>query len=364
MRFNRVNLENFRNIDFAELDLSASNTFFLGKNGQGKTNILEAIAYVCGLRSFRVTDSKCLVKENERSAKVFYAIDDEVDGVSEVLIELNASGKRSVEINNDPVRKVSEIIGKFPVVVLSSEDIQWLRGAPAYRRRFLDVSLASIDLHYMQALKSYHKVLNERNAALRDAQNNEALINTYDSLLSPLAYEISQKRQALVLQLNDSLQSYYLAITETQDAPEISYQPDLALGSPSDFQETLQKNRSRDAIMKSTQRGPHRDDFAFKHNTKSAKLYASEGQQRALVLSLRLAQAQFFHQKLSMKPVLLADDVLGQLDPEKYERFWSTLDNSFQIIATGTSLPLGGDWAVYNVESGNVISHNPPVHAA
>jgi len=134
------------------------------------------------------------------------------------------------------------------------------------------------------------------------------------------------------------------------------YAPDAAAAAEQDFAGVLEKNRSRDTLMKTTERGPHRDDLEFLLNQRPAKQFASEGQQRCLVIALRLAQAAYFKLKSGITPVLLCDDVLGELDPDRRKKFWQSLDGDPQVIATGTSLPAadGTAWQVLKVENGNI----------
>lgn len=354
MRVRLISLQDFRNIEFLRLEFVGNSQFFVGENGQGKTNILEALAYVTNLRSFRLARDVNLIRHENKGACLYYELEDECFGLDKVYITMNGEGKRRVELNNSRLSKVSEYVGRYPTVVMSCEDMEWLRGVPGSRRQFLDMTLCGVDKSYLEELRGFQKCLAERNALLKGGGEVSGLIEGYEVMMAALGGEICRKRRELVLELNELLGVYYLGMTGLEESPQIRYEADVE----GDYLDILRKNRDRDRIMKSTQRGPHRDDFIFKHKNRVAKTFASEGQQRALVLALRLAQGKYFEKKLGKKPVLLADDVLGQLDPGKYERFWEMLDPEMQVIATGTVMPSmvgsGRNWEVFEVREGAI----------
>lgn len=244
-------------------------------------------------------------------------------------------------------------MGLFPTVMLSADDILLLRGAPALRRRFLDMTLVAIDYDYLMALKHYHQAIQERNAGLRQGVAS-SLLDAYERMMAQSAAILVTKRQRGMNALGGILKEYYTTMIG-QDHPgtQAIYQPDFSEASEGDFITFWASQRERDKLLGSTQRGPHRDDFSFHFRSYSAKEYASEGQQRGLVLALRLAQAAYLKQERKVLPVILADDILGQLDQDTRQRFWSLIDSRQQIFATGTEEPKSQNvWELWGVKTG------------
>lgn len=355
MLIKRIHLQNFRNIKLAGLQLNGKSQFLLGCNAQGKTNFLEAMSLLTALRSFRTQEVKNLIQQGATEAQVFYEIEHTREGNMQILLKLK-SEKKELYINENKIVKFIDFIGEIPVVVLSSEDIQLLRGAPALRRRFFDLMISAMDRSYCEDLRRYHRGLLERNALLRQSRVSQSMVEVYNTLLAPLAFNIYQKRFKSIEILRSLLIESYASMVQEDEEPEIAYRPNCILSSSNDFLNILSENFERDCLFKATQNGPHRDDLEFKLKSKVALRYGSEGQQRGLVVALRLAQVRYFNECSGLKPILLADDVLGQLDPIRSKAFWKTLDPDFQVIATGTTLPSDDsarEWQIFNVTNGS-----------
>lgn len=354
MQLLKLNLENFRNIDFAQLKFDGASQFFIGANGQGKTNLLESVGFVTALRSFRTQETKNLIQEGKPQSRIYYKVQHEELGDVDVTLTVTPTSK-SIQLNGEKVSRLADFIGQFPTVVLSSEDIQLLRGAPQLRRRLLDVILSVLDKEYFLTLRRYHRALRERNAMLRQSRVDPVLLQSFEKTLLPSACSLFEKRQAGVLRLNEVLQETYQQISQSDEQPELIYKPNAIIPDEETMAALLLENRERDILLKSTQRGSHRDDLTFRIKGKLAKDFASEGQQRGLVVALRLAQLKLYQDEKKIKPIVLADDVLGELDPRRREGFWKTVDPGCQIIATGTTTPQidsQRDWRLIQVENG------------
>ncbi|HEU5077927.1 MAG TPA: DNA replication and repair protein RecF [Opitutaceae bacterium] len=359
MRLTRITLQHFRNIKLAELPLRGRQHFFVGENAQGKTNLLEAIGFITALRSFRTSENKLLIEQGEPEAAIACELEHERFKETRVVIRLRA-GSKEVVCDNEKVTRMGEYLGRFPTVVFSSQDQQLVRGAPAGRRRWVDLTLAAMDEFYLRMLQQYHRALAERNALLkRGADAGE--IEAFEKPLAVAAAELVAKRAATVAVLSALAANSYADISLSAETAEIIYQPDGKAASEQEWLALFAKNRPRDLLMKATTTGPHRDDYDLRLAGRAARDFGSEGQQRSLVLSLRLAQLAFFRERSGVEPILLADDVLGELDPGRRARFWATIGTTRQVIATGTRLPESdlGAWQIFQVRDGAFVEESP-----
>ena len=361
MRLRHLTLQHFRNIPLTQLALTGRLQFFVGANGQGKTNLLEAVGCLTALRSFRTADHKLLIAHGQPEAAIACTLEHERCGETTVTIKLRADGKEAWT-DRERVTRLADYLGRFPTVIFTSQDLQLIRGAPAARRRWLDLTLAAMDADYLRVLQTYHRALAERNALLKSGSAVAAELTAFEQTMAPAAAELVARRRDGLHALADVLMQRYTQIAAAAEPAGFSYAPDFAEASSVAVAAMLAKNRVRDAQFRTTLCGPHRDDFEFTLAGHPAKDFASEGQQRSLVIALRLAQAAWFQARSGVRPVLLADDVLGELDPARRERFWAAVDPEEQVLATGTALPAGtraSAWEVFYVSGGAFAPADP-----
>lgn len=357
MRLRRITLQHFRNISLAELAFDGRQQFFVGDNGQGKTNLLEAAGFVSALRSFRTTDSRVLIAHGQAEAALACEFEHERLGVTKLVIKLRPGGKE-VWCDGEKVTRLGDYLGRFPTVVFSSQDQQLVRGAPGLRRRWMDFTLAAMDTGYLRALQGYHKALAERNALLKRGAgvvgSGGAELSAFEKPLAAAAAELLVKREAGVAELAEHVAAAYAQIADGAERAGLRYAPDVTAENAHGWLGVFERGRARDAQFRTTLAGPHRDELLFVIGERAAKEFGSEGQQRSLVLALQLAQVSFFRARSGVEPLLLADDVLGELDPQRRRRFWATLGEARQVIATGTTLPDAelGAWEVFRVKGG------------
>lgn len=351
MRLLNLRIQNFRNIDFAELDLSADRTFLLGANGQGKSNLLEALGLLMALRSFRTQRISALPQQGKNGYVAVYEVEHDIEGRVEVELHGEPSGRR-LTVDGERVSRLGDFIGRFPVLPLSSGDLMLLRGSPAERRRFLDLTLSVMDPEYYHALRNYQRGVAERNRLLK-REGSSAELSAFEAEIAPHAVSIVHKRTVGLERLRKVLISVYAQIAEADEGPEFEYRMNTDCVDVESVIRLLHDSRKRDAIVGSTQRGPHRDDLHFSLNIGDAREYGSDGQQRGLCVALRIAQARLLQETLGHVPVLLVDDVLGELDLQRKAGFWRACPPEIQIVATGTQLPdLSEQWRVWDVVEG------------
>lgn len=364
MRLRKLTLRHFRNVGFAALEFSGRQHFLVGGNGHGKTSLLEAAGFLTALRSFRTAEQKQLVTHTQHTAAIACAVEHERQGETHLTIKLH-HGEKELWSDQTRITRLADHLGKFPTVVFSSQDLQLVRGSPAGRRRWLDLTLAAVDAGYYRALQTYSRALAERNALLKTGCPSDGELAAFEQLLAPAAATLIGLRKAGLCELGKSLAAAYAQLCDGAEPASLGYDPNFEEADAEALLARLESGRARDAQFRTTLVGPHRDDFHFLVKHTAAKDFGSEGQQRSLVLALRLAQAEWSRQKSGVRPVLLCDDVLGELDPARRRRFWAAVDHESQVIATGTSLPDAelGAWQVFTVTDGDFVEQAPTAEA-
>jgi len=353
MLLRSLTLRNFRNVAEARLEFSGPRQFFLGPNGQGKTNVLEAAGCLTALRSFRTAESKAMIRHGAAEAAVVSELDQERRGAVRVALAFRPEGKE-LWWGQERIGRLADHLGQFPTVAFSSQDLLLVRGAPSVRRRWLDLTLSAMDPAYLRALQGYTRALAERNRLLKAGRGEPAEFSAFEQVMAAHAEDLMTRRAAGVLELAAAFGAAYGRLCGETEAAESAYAPEAEDPSAGAWRESWARGRAADQRVRLTLKGPHRDELRLTVRGASAKDFASEGQQRSLVLALRLAQAAWFQSRSGIRPVVLADDVLGELDPDRRRQFWAALDPSAQILATGTSPPdpALGDWQVFRVAQG------------
>ena len=336
MRLISEKILNFRNIVSAEFVPSETVTVICGENGQGKTNLLESIFLLSGAKSFRkVKDREMITKEEEFSVidASFFA------GQREQSFHFTISDKgRRASLNHGSEQKASDFAGTFCCVVFSPDHLELVKGTPSERRRFLDTALCQLSTRYLNDLRNYTRLIQQKNTLLKDARGISAafdILDIYDQQLAENAVGISRARRAFVGQLDLVAKEAYASISGKWEELELGYQTTLFENGEFDAEEAYKKllaARTDDIRAGFSTVGPHRDDLDMKINSDAAKVYASQGQQRTAVLALKLAEAELFRQKLEEEPILLLDDVLSELDGYRQEYLLKRLGRSQAII--------------------------------
>ncbi len=360
MHLAHLRLRDFRNYARLDVDFSPGFHLFLGDNAQGKTNILEAIYLMATLRSFRGVGGAQMIRHG---AKGYFA-GGTVVGQGDHEIKMYWSAReRKLALDGQPVKKLGDYFGTLRTVVFCTEDLQLIKGTARARRRFLDLLLAQTQPGYLPLLQRYMHTVRARNALLKQRTADEAALESFSAELVKLGNDIIRARRELVPKFSPLARLAYRRISNDAEELRIEYQPSVK----NDFAVELAASRARERTFRATLVGPHRDDLQLLQNEKSAAQFGSEGQKRTLAIALKLAQAEFLAGLHGSPPILLIDDVMGELDVKRRSGFLPLLEaarkTSGQVFMTCTEenwpRELGQDLHRWEVRSGALHGGKP-----
>lgn len=355
MHLAQLRLRDFRNYARLDADFAPGFHVLLGDNAQGKTNILESIYLMATLRSFRGVGGAQLVRHGAKG----YFVRGQVVGQGEREIKMYWSAReRKLALDGQPVKKLADYLGVLRAVVFCTEDLQLVKGASRTRRRFLDLLLAQTQPGYLALLQRYLRCVRNRNALLKHRLADEAALDSFSAELVRLGNEIIAARRALVPRFSPLVRLACRRISNDAEELRIEYQPVVK----NDFAVELAQSRARERALRATVIGPHRDDLALLLNDKSAAQFGSEGQKRTLAIALKMAQAELLGGLHGSPPILLIDDVMGELDAKRRGGFLPLLEHarrtSGQVFMTCTEenwpRELGRDLQRWEVKNGTL----------
>ena len=307
VHLSRLRLRDFRNYGRLDADFAPGFHVLLGRNAQGKTNVLESIYLLATLRSFRGVGGAQMIRHGATG----YFVGANVTGAGDHEIKAYWSPKeRKLSLDGRPVRKLGEYLGTLRAVVFCTEDLQLVKGPARGRRRFLDLLLSQTETGYLATLLRYTKALRSRNALLKQSGPDELLLESFTGELVATANLLIAARHQLLPRIAPLVSASYQRVAGGRDEVEVVYQPAVR----GDFAVELSKARARERVMRTTLVGPHRDEVLLRLNGQSALAFGSEGQKRTYAIALKMAQAEHIGAVHGVMPVLLIDDVMGELD--------------------------------------------------
>ena len=324
MVLKKLILARWRNLPALNLEPGGGITVFVGRNAQGKTNIVEAVAYSSTGRSHRTSHDRELIQWGEETAYL-RAETTHRDGGHLIEVGLNADGGRALRVNGLPARRMGELMGHVNTVMFAPEDLAIVKSGPAARRRFMDMDIAQTDPAYFYDLQQYQKALGQRNALLRQLSFRPERADTldiWDEQLASCGARIALKRRRFAAELFEEAQAAHAALSRGERLEArlmASTTADTAEEAAEALLKALKEAREGDIRRLSTSIGPHRDDFTLLVNAYDLRLYGSQGQHRTAALALKLGELKVMERRTGEAPVLILDDVLSELDAERRE---------------------------------------------
>lgn len=386
MYLKNLHLRSFRNYSEQQVDFTAQKTILVGNNAQGKSNLLEAVELLATLKSHRATRDRELVLDGSTFGKIEATVE-RLYGTSELGLVLRKQGKRTVELNQETLRRQVDFLGVLNAVQFSSLDLDLVRGAPEARRNWLDGLVIQLEPIYAHILQEYEQILRQRNALLKaivqreqQPSSTKSPIDTkqlqlWDEQLAAAASRVTRRRARVLARLTPIAQKWHHLISGTTEILEINYAPNVnwTEDEPNKVQQAfltkLEQRRIAEQNQGKTVVGPHRDEIELTINQTPARYYGSQGQQRTLVLALKLAELKLIEEVIGETPLLLLDDVLAELDPNRQnqlleaiggKRGYSNKINGFQTLITTTHIgSFNHQWLedsqILAVERGRII---------
>jgi len=350
-----LRLRDFRNYARLDANFAPGLHLLLGDNAQGKTNLLEAIYLMATLRSFRGVGGASMIRHGQKG----YFVGGKVVSRGEHEIKMYWSlQERKLSLDGQPVRRLSDYLGVLRVVVFCTEDVQLVKGPALVRRRFLDLLLSQSYSGYLTLRQRYTSAVRSRNALLRQSTVDQAALDSFTTQLVKFGEEIVRLRRELVPKLSELARLAYRRIAHEAEELRLVYKPSVK----EDFAVELAQSRQRELANGATLVGPHRDEVQLLLNDHSAAQFGSEGQKRTLAIALKMAQAEYLTGLHGSPPILLIDDVMGELDAKRRSGLLPLLDRAEQahgqvfMTATEENWPrdLGRQVVRWHIEKGTL----------
>ena len=360
MRLKKLLLINFKNLPQAEITLADGINCFVGDNGAGKTNILDAVHYLSMSKSaFTMTDGQSIHHGEEFFVTEGSYLTD--TGAMELVnCSFSRKGGKVLKRNGKEYERIADHVGGFPVVISSPRDTELIMDAAEERRRYLNSFISQLDRAYLVSMMRYNTVLAERNKFLKSS-SDEAMLQIYDMQLAEHGTRVYERRKEIIERMQPMVAEYYSTLSEDREQVEMVYRSEL---EQMPLTEVLLRNRERDIVNQFTTAGVHRDDIIFRIGGYPLRKYGSQGQQKSFLIALKLAQYRLLAEATGEKPILLLDDLFDKLDLGRVEKLLTIVggDDFGQILITdcnklrleSTLERADKEYSLFMVEGGDV----------
>lgn len=342
MNIKSIELKNFRNYKNLDISFNSNVNLFLGKNGQGKTNLLEALYLTSIGRSFRTNRDQEMISFNENEAKVHVEYEKEREEHT-LDIVIKKDSKKEVSSDGIKYRKISQLLDNIYIVIFSPEDLKIVKDEPEKRRKFIDKELCQIRPSYYNNLANYKRALTERNAYLKEINVDHNMLDIWDHELSKYGALVIKQREDFIKKLNEASSNIHKKITNYSENLKVEYSPNIELMETAAYQEVvcykaLKESFDSDLRQRTTTKGPHKDDLDLFVDDINVRAFGSQGQQRTVALSLKLAEIDIIKKESGEDAILLLDDVMSELDITRQEFLIKALEGC-QLFITTTEMP-------------------------
>lgn len=353
-----IELRNFRNYNNQKINFENNINVLIGKNAQGKTNILESI-FLCAIgKSPRTNKEKDLIKWESTFSKVTAEVK-KADGQKKIEIFMFSDQNKTIKINSLPIKRMGELMGNFNAIYFSPDELKLVKDSPDQRRKFMDIDLCQFDKNYFYNLNKYNQVLNQRNKLLKTTRSESVLkdtISIWNDQLATLGAKIIVDRMKLIEKLKVFCNNAQQYLTEGKEVLDLSY-IGLTGATESEIKDKLMagydESLEKDMSVGFTTVGPHRDDIKITVNGIDIRKFGSQGQQRTVALALKLGELDLCNERMGEYPVLLLDDVLSELDNNRQTKLLEKVKN-IQTIITCTDFDYKFPCAKFRVENGEI----------
>jgi DNA replication and repair protein RecF len=341
MVLQKLQLTNFRNYNREEIDFRSGTNILFGRNGQGKTNILESLYYLALTKSFRTNSDQNLILTTENYFRIEGEFKTEKGRKLSSSIAYSASEGKRLNLNNQKISKFVDYIGTIPLVLLAPSDLGISQGGPHQRRQFIDIMLSQASQLYLHSLLQYRRALKQRNLLLQQNNIDDAVMAAWDQALIQHGTAIIEKRLETIAELDQRVKQFYLKLSGGTDQVKLIYQTSFTLKKEAKLEEAflegLNKNAEKDRQSGTTSCGPHRDEILFLINGKPLRWMGSQGEHKTFIIALKMAEYEYLGSNQKSLPLLLFDDIFGELDQNRIKNMIGSLNQIGQVFITTTS---------------------------
>ncbi len=355
MKINSLSVKNFRNYENEFFNFSDGINYIYGSNGQGKTNIIEALFFFCTGKSFKGAKEKEIILFGEKEAEIFINFET-FNSENNAKIVLN--DEKMISLNGISIKKLSELVGFLKAVIFTPDHLNLIKAGPGERRHFLDMFISSIYPVYFKYLLSYYKILKQKNIFLKSRQNDENLLYVWNESLAEYAHIIFKYRSHMIKGLAPFLKEFQGEISQGKEKLDIYYNPSVKenFEDKNFILELLNKNIYKEKELGFSLIGPHRDDFSLYINDKNIKQFGSQGQIRTSVLSLKLSECEVIKNISGEYPVLLFDDITSEIDKKRREFLFEKIKDKQTFITSTEKEKINSDNICYfKIEKGKAV---------
>lgn len=353
MFIKELELNRFRNYESQKIEFENGINIIHGNNGEGKTNIIEAIYLLSIGRSFRTSRDKEMIKLGSETGYIKSKIES-MGREFKIEYRISKSGKKAIKINGIPIDKLTQLLGIINVVIFSPEDLKLVKEGPKERRSFIDREISQIRPKYYQLLSVYHKNLVQRNNLLKNKDVDKVLLDVYDSTLADSGYQIMCYREEFINEIKEIAQKNHLSISSGKELLDIGYEKNVNAENAEEYKNLLKEKHDADIFRKTTSVGIHKDDLDIKINGIDLRSYGSQGQKRSAAISLKLSEIELIKKIKGEYPVVLLDDIFSELDPKRQHMLLETFSKTQTFVTVAEDMEINVNNTKYRVKNANI----------